>query len=334
VRSDETSWASTGAVPSVSVIIPTRNRVALLGESIASVRGQSLHDWEVVVVDDNSEDSTWDWVGSLQDPRIRAVRLLEHSERSVARNHGLAIARSEFVLFLDDDDRLFPIALSRLVETMRRCPHAIAAIGARVTVNDQGRRRRLPHTRLPVTRSIFPHVLLGWVPAQGQCLFRTELFRGSGAYNPTLTLCEDYELWLRVARLGKIALIPHSVLENRVHVSTVSAEYSDRLMDDMRIEAVFHLRGRERLFGARILETRALLQAANHAYMDGAFAGAFTSYFRAWKHAPFTVWLSFTGVATGIQIAKSFLGLVLGHRLVRAIKHLRDSAQQVFGRAV
>jgi hypothetical protein len=86
-------------LPRVTVVIPTRNRLRLLREAIESVERQSLSEWELVVVDDASEDDTPTWLEGQRNPRIRRVRLDEHSERSAARNRGLREARGETVLF-------------------------------------------------------------------------------------------------------------------------------------------------------------------------------------------------------------------------------------------
>src|SRR5437879_843479 len=112
--------------PVVTVVIPTRNRLPLLQESVANVRAQTFTDWELIVVDDASEDGTWSWLSSLADSRIRVIRLARHSERSAARNRGLVEARGEFVLFLDDDDRLYPRALERLADALARHSDAVA----------------------------------------------------------------------------------------------------------------------------------------------------------------------------------------------------------------
>src|SRR5436305_3294544 len=97
-------------VPAAAVVIPTRNRRKDLERTIRSVQSQTLTDWELVVVDDASTDDTAQFLDDLADPRVRVERLPEPSERSDARNRGLALGRSPGVLFLDDDDALLPAA--------------------------------------------------------------------------------------------------------------------------------------------------------------------------------------------------------------------------------
>jgi glycosyltransferase involved in cell wall biosynthesis len=79
--------------PFISIIIPTRNRVAFLKEAVASVSSQDYLEREIIVVDDASEDGTWEWLSSLQAPGIVTFRLERHGERSAARNLGLMRSR-------------------------------------------------------------------------------------------------------------------------------------------------------------------------------------------------------------------------------------------------
>ena len=118
------------AAPVVSVVIATRNRRHLLAETIATVQEQTLGDWELIVVDDASTDDTILHLEGLDDHRLTLLRQEVHGERSAARNVGLAAARGEFVMFLDDDDLLRPSALADLVRALRAQPHALAASGA------------------------------------------------------------------------------------------------------------------------------------------------------------------------------------------------------------
>lgn len=90
--------------PLFSIIIPTRNRVALLSISIQSVLQQVCPDWELLLIDDGSSDDTAEVVAAFDDPRIRYI-YQEHRERSSARNRGIDLAEGQYLCFLDDDDR-------------------------------------------------------------------------------------------------------------------------------------------------------------------------------------------------------------------------------------
>src|SRR5262245_50610740 len=117
--------------PRVSVIIPTMNRRPLLPRSIESVIAQRSPSFEIVVVDDHSTDGTPAYLKTLVTPQIRTVTLPARLGYGGARNAGLAEVRAPLVMFLDDDDWLWPNALATLAGALDRAPHAVAAVGAR-----------------------------------------------------------------------------------------------------------------------------------------------------------------------------------------------------------
>ncbi len=202
----------------VSVIIPTRNRLAFLKEAVGSVLGQDYQSRETIVVDDASEDGTWEWLSSLQDPQVRIFRLPHHAERSAARNLGLNNAQGEFVLFLDDDDLLAPGGLTYLSEAVRRHPKVLAAVGGRISFDDQGRWYRPPHPRWAFACKAWPDILFGWIPTQGQTLVRRDPLRSIGGWNEGWSVAEDHELWLRlVSDDSVIAFVPKVVRQMRIH---------------------------------------------------------------------------------------------------------------------
>lgn len=200
----------------LSIVVPTRNRVGFLRECLASILcGPTA--WRVIVVDDASDDGTAEWLRALTDPRVESVSLPANAGRAKARNHGLGLVRTPFVMFMDDDDLLIAEAAEELVDRLDRQPAAVAAIGRSVELDEQGRR----HERLGPSRdrvcTIFPEVLAGWCPTQGSVVYRTDVIRAAGAWSTDLRLCDDYELWLRVARAGPVALSTVVAVEWRIH---------------------------------------------------------------------------------------------------------------------
>lgn len=117
-------------VPSVSIIVPVFNREAVLRETIASVRNQSFENWELLLIDDGSEDSSFDIcrAAASEDSRIRIVRTVNQGQ-CIARNIGVAMARADFVKFLDSDDLLARFAMEVQMEAIRRHDASIARFG-------------------------------------------------------------------------------------------------------------------------------------------------------------------------------------------------------------
>lgn len=249
--------------PLVSLVIPTRNRRDLLKEAVSSVFGQTLDAWELIVVDDVSEDGTWTWLGGLSDPRVRPIRLDQHSERAKARNRGLETATAPFVLFLDDDDILPAQALEKHVDALRKHPAAIASVGGYRPFDEHGARRTIRLVRRTKLRSIWYDLLFASPPVSGQCVFRIESVRAVNGWNDAYNFAEDHELWLRVGGLGPVALLPDIVLRYRVHSGQWRPRTSEQIMTEVRERAIASIPGPDRLIAEGILQARALVRIVN-----------------------------------------------------------------------
>jgi len=113
---------------SVSVIIPTYNRPAYLEQAVSSVLGQTVRPCEILIIDDGSADKyrlEIDRIG-VRHPMIHLHRFSKNRGRSAARNMGIAVARGEFLVFLDDDDLLHPRYLEGSLEYFKKGPAAEA----------------------------------------------------------------------------------------------------------------------------------------------------------------------------------------------------------------
>lgn len=131
----------------ISVIMPTRDRVDFLRQAVASVLAQRHQAFELVVIDDGSEDATPELLAGLDDPRVRVIRTSGLGE-STARNLGLDAARGELVTFLDDDNLMDPGWLHAVAWAFDRWPDTEVLYGARV-VEDAPALKSEPSGALP-----------------------------------------------------------------------------------------------------------------------------------------------------------------------------------------
>lgn len=246
----------------VTVIIPTHNRQALLEEALESVRRQTSENWRLVVVDDASDDSTWSWLQQQIGQQIRAIRLDEQTERSAARNRGLAECVTEFVLFLDDDDRLLPTAVEHLTSALVRDRDAVAVAGAFEYFDDAGHTRRGPHPRRRFKRWVWPDAVFGWVVHTGRTLVRADAAREAGGFAGDLSLGEDRDLWLRLSRIGPMAFIPDTVLGRRMHDGQRRPPDVQCAEQEITRRRLVGLETTERRLGERILQARNLTDTA------------------------------------------------------------------------
>jgi hypothetical protein len=134
------AWIEQAAVsgePLVSVIIPSRDRAALLPRAIESVLAQTWGRWELLVCDDGSRDATANVVESFGDPRIRHLPDGPLGS-SAARNRGLAVADGKLIAYLDDDNRMHPNWLKSVAWAFEQRPECELLYGA-IVIDDTAR---------------------------------------------------------------------------------------------------------------------------------------------------------------------------------------------------
>src|SRR4051812_18502377 len=125
-------------MPQVSVIIPAFNAEATIAQAVRAVRQQTFGDWELIVVDDGSTDSTVQRAEAIDDCRIRLIAA-SHAGAARARNLGIAHARGELITFLDADDLWTAGKLEHQVEALRACPAAGAVYSWTAFIDQEGR---------------------------------------------------------------------------------------------------------------------------------------------------------------------------------------------------
>lgn len=236
--------------PRVSIVVPTHGAAGLLEATLASIRAQTLVAWELIVVDDGSRDGTAAVAQALAegDARVRVVRQ-ENAGIARARNHGLAEtdARSEFVIWLDHDDLWEPRALEWLAAALDARPGLVAAHGAARYIDALGQPLRpgelecYSRTRLgidegrlvawPANRptSFANLVYSDCVVSVGSLLARRRALPRDGPFDERAAPADDYDLWLRLARLGDFAFVDEVVLAYRLHARMTSGEHSASL---------------------------------------------------------------------------------------------------------
>ncbi len=235
--------------PRVSIIVPAWNAAAYLGETIAGVQAQTVSHWELLLVDDGSTDDTGAIARAFAagDSRIRAIRQ-ENAGASAARNRGFAESHSAapFVAFLDADDVWEPNALATLGRALDAAPPLAAAYGLARAIDGAGvflepdvleayqRERwgidagclvRWPSDK-PTTFAV--EAVMEHIITAGTALLRRNALEAAGLFDPQLSMWEDWDLWLRLCKVGDMAFIDHPVLRYRRHGGNVSNQVAAR----------------------------------------------------------------------------------------------------------
>jgi len=201
------------ARPLVTVIIPTFNRAAIIGRAIRSVLGQTFQDWELLVVDDASTDGTEREVKSFSDDRIKYLRHDQNRRVSAARNTGIRSARGEYVSFLDDDDEWLPEKLAKEVEVFRNSDPDVGLVYTGKTVFDE--HGRVLQIRMPTESGWVYDTMLEqhFIGSPSRVTVRKQVLDRVAGFDETFVNCQDYDLWLRVAKVSKIAAVPHFLVK-------------------------------------------------------------------------------------------------------------------------
>lgn len=205
------------AKPTVSIVIPTHNRAELLKRAINSVLRQTFEDFELIVVDDASSDNTPEVVESINDGRIRYVRLKKNSGGPVARNTGIKKARGEFIALLDDDDEWLPNRLELQIEKFEGLEKDVGVVygGFYYVSQDTGAilGKRIPRYR----GNVYTHFLKENFVGSPTLLIRKECFKKAGLFDPELKSSQDWDMWLRIAKYYKFEYVPAVVAKYYVH---------------------------------------------------------------------------------------------------------------------
>ncbi len=314
------------AAPKVTVVIPTHNRRAYLQEALGSALGQEQVSAAVIVVDDGSTDDTGTFLEQLQDSRVRALRVDPGRGGSAARNLGLAHCVSEYVMFLDDDDVLRPKALASLSAALDRQPTAAGAGGAYARFGAVPGPRRNLQPRFPVTRPLWPELLLGWNMPPATLLWRSEAVRQIGGWNEDLRRCEDRDINLR-AYPGAFTLIAKVVMDYRVHADQIPSHDHTELNRQMLRNFVDSLPPTDRARGEGILRLREDLESAVDHYRRNDFELAIPVFRQLLDPS--------LGLRTSPVVGAWLVGLYVKASIAASLpRGIPDAARRVMGRPV
>lgn len=184
----------------VSIVLPTRNRTHVLGRALHSVLAQTVEDFEVLVVDEGSTDDTADVLATIPDRRVRSVRLDDNVGVSRARNVALALARGQWIAFLDDDDEWAPTYLERQLEVAASRPDAeVIYCRARRRNDRTGEDVGVAPTAIR-NGSVFRYLVSRWNPGMSCTMVRRSRLLAVGGFDEQLRVVEDCDLWLRLAQ--------------------------------------------------------------------------------------------------------------------------------------
>jgi glycosyltransferase involved in cell wall biosynthesis len=229
--------------PLVSVLTPVFNAEAYLDEMLASLRRQTLTDFEVVLVDDGSRDASGSMLerAAQADPRFRLLSLPSNQGIVAALNHGLEACRGAYIARLDADDVAFPDRLERQVGYLEKHPEVIVLSTSLAYIDSTG--RSLGRVRRPSPRG---SLLQANPLLHPTVMFRREVMQSAGLrYRAEFAYAEDYYLWLEFSLHGRLGILDEVTVLYRVSPSALRARrLKEMLRATLRVQwAAMHRLG-------------------------------------------------------------------------------------------
>jgi glycosyltransferase involved in cell wall biosynthesis/SAM-dependent methyltransferase len=210
-----------GAHLLVSVVIPCYNHARFLREAIESVLAQTYPRVEIIVVDDGSRDHTVDVTAFF--PSVHYIHQ-DNQGLAAARNTGLRASHGDILVFLDADDRLLPEALEHGVYHLLNSPESAFVSGRYRYITENGSILH-EYSQEPADPDPYAAFLQGnYVGMHATVAYRRAAIEAEGGFNPSLPACEDYDLYLRIARKHPVSVHNHLVAEYRQHDNNMSRD--------------------------------------------------------------------------------------------------------------
>lgn len=210
-------------MPRFSIITATHGRPAELREALVSALRQDCGDFEHLVVDDASpDDAAARVVAELDDPRLRLLRLDESRGPAGARNAAVREARGELLAILDDDDLMLPGRLRAAAERFDARADLVLVASTFKAIDADGREHATVHP--PTDEGRLRAILPYHNPVcHSTCTVRADVLRDLGGYREALRYSHDYDMVLRVAERGGVAIVPEPLALYRFHAHNISA---------------------------------------------------------------------------------------------------------------
>ncbi|HET7218043.1 MAG TPA: glycosyltransferase [Vicinamibacterales bacterium] len=233
LTADAAAARSAGDSATVGVVITTYNHAHFLDDALTSVVNQTVAADRVIVVDDGSTDDPASVVS-----RFPGAALIQQNNQglSAARNAGLAALDTRYVTFLDADDRLEPRAIETALACFARAPECGFVYGGHRYINRDG--ELLGQRYEPAGDDAFVRLLRrNFIAMHGTVMYRRECLVDAGAFDPSLKRCEDYDVYLRMARRYSIASYADLVASYRLHDANMSSDYQAMLRTALDVHA-------------------------------------------------------------------------------------------------
>ena len=205
----------------ISVIMPVYNGERTIRESIESALNQTFTDFELIVIDDGSQDATLDILADIQDTRLK-IFSYSNAGISASRNRGIAHARGEFVTFLDADDLWTPDKLETQLKALEANPQAILAYSWTEFIDETGRPVGT-FLRSTASGNVLAELLeSNFIGSGSNALINKQAIVELGEFDQSFSPAGDWDMWLRLAAHYQFAVVPSTQVLYRITESAAT----------------------------------------------------------------------------------------------------------------
>lgn len=218
--------------PKISVIMPAYNAERYISEAIESILCQTFPDFELIILDDNSSDRTWELVSEFaqKDARIIAVHNEKNLDIAGNRNKGIGMSKGKYIVWQDADDVSLPTRLEKLYGYMESHPE-VGICGSYFQSFKEGKDldiRKYETEDASLRKNIFRFSPV----AQPTAIIKKEIFTKIGLYNVSSSPAEDIEMSFRIGELYKFGNIPEVLLRYREHTGSATFTRSKKQISE------------------------------------------------------------------------------------------------------
>ncbi|HEY9625277.1 MAG TPA: glycosyltransferase [Crinalium sp.] len=208
-------------MPLISIITPVYNGEKTIRETIASVLNQTFQDFELIIVDDSSQDATLDILASITDPRLKVFSYAK-TNQSNNRNLGIAQATGDYLAFIDADDLWTADKLERQLAALQDNSQAAIAYSWTDYIDESGQFLR-SGSHITANGNVYAQLLLtNFIENGSNPLIKRSAVLEVGGFDPSLLTAEDWDLWLRLAARYEFVAVPMPQILYRVSSHSAS----------------------------------------------------------------------------------------------------------------
>ena len=222
-------WNHEEDKPLVSVIVPIYNRPDMVSEVLATVQKQTWKKWELIFIDDASQDNTWQAIQNIseQDVRIRSIRRERNGGVATARNTGIQQAQGKYLAFLDSDDRWLPEKLEQQVKVFELSSNVgMVYTGVRIRGRYGMVRDRIASVQGNVAEKAMWNNFAG---SPSRVMISRKAIDDVGLFDEQLPSLEDRDMWFRIAKQYLVGMVPDPLVEYYESTDSISGDTGKKI---------------------------------------------------------------------------------------------------------